>query len=112
MEKEIRLPRKGHTPKINRRKSKLETKEREKSGSPKGVQGKTEQANILNVPENVSNECRDAIEQMLRKDPDERISLFDLQHHPWLCNYQHANKQMWEETSNESGSNASNELDK
>ena len=37
MEKEIRLPRKGHTPKLNRRKSKLEAKERDKSGSPKNV---------------------------------------------------------------------------
>ena len=44
---------------------------------------------------------------MLKKDPDERISLFDLQHHPWLCDYQHANKQMWEETSNEISSNGS-----
>ena len=64
---------------------------------------------MLIVPDNVSNECRDAIEQMLKKDPDERISLFDLQHHAWLCDYQHANKQIWEETSNENSSNGSND---
>ena len=41
----------------------------------------------IEVPENISNECREAIELMLKKDPDERISLFDLLHHPWLCDY-------------------------
>ena len=29
-----------------------------------------------------------AIESMLKKEPEERISMFDLLHHPWLRRYQ------------------------
>jgi serine/threonine protein kinase len=33
---------------------------------------------------NVSRECLDAIEMLLKKDPSERISIFDFLQHPWL----------------------------
>ena len=80
-----------------RRKSKLESKEG-------GTSSNLQNDKFYQIPENISDECREVIELMLHKDPDKRISLFDLQHHPWLCRYSQSNKQMWEETSNENGS--------
>ena len=47
------------------------------------------------LPGAISNECRDAIEKMLKKNPDERISLFELQLHPWFTKRQ-SKKMMWE----------------
>ena len=95
--KEIKLPRRAQQQKMMRRKSKLESKE---GGTTQNLQNDK----LYQIPENISDECREVIELMLHKDPDKRISLFDLQHHPWLCRYSQSNKQMWEETSNENES--------
>ena len=56
-----------------------------------------------NLPPNVSDDCFDAIEKMLIKKPDQRISLFELLNsHPWLFNYQkNATKMDWDHTSSE-----------
>lgn len=42
---------------------------------------------------NVSVECLDAIEMLLKKDPNERISIFDFLQHPWIEKYKR-----WKET--------------
>lgn len=57
----------------------------------------------LNLPPNVSDDCFDAIEKMLIKNPDQRISLFELLNsHPWLFNYQkNATRMDWDHTSSE-----------
>ena len=104
--KEIKIPRKGQVNKMMRRKSKLDTKD---SQGAAPTEAKNDQ--VLQIPENISDECREVIELMLHKDPDKRISLFDLQHHPWLCRYSQSNKQMWEETSNERSRSNSNSFD-
>lgn len=36
------------------------------------------------MPDDVSYECLDAIELLLKKDPRERITIFEFLHHPWL----------------------------
>jgi len=46
-----------------------------------------EEIEVLKLP-NVSIECLDAIEMLLKKDPHERISIFDFLQHPWLQEYQ------------------------
>ena len=60
---------------------------------------------IIKVPD-VSIECLEAIELLLKKDPRERISLFDFLHHPWLQKYQKwKNRKIWNDcysSSNES----------
>ena len=78
--KEIKLPRRAQQQKMMRRKSKLESKEG-------GTSSNLQNDKFYQIPENISDECREVIELMLHKDPDKRISLFDLQHHPWLCRY-------------------------
>ena len=60
----------------------------------------------IEVPD-VSIDCLDALELLLKKDPRERITIFDFLHHPWLQNYQKwKNRKMWAGTysSDESGS--------
>ena len=94
--KEIRLPRKHEKfPKVSKLKA-GSSEEVKRSVSPKNRKSEPEK---LEVPSHISNECREVIELMLKKEPGERISLFDLLHHPWLHSYQHENKQMWEESS-------------
>lgn len=47
------------------------------------------------VPD-VSYECLEAIELLLKKDPRERITLFDFLHHPWLQAHQkYRNRKIW-----------------
>lgn len=41
----------------------------------------------INIP-NVSIECLNAIELLLKKDPRERITIFDFLQHSWLTEYQ------------------------
>ena len=59
---------------------------------------------------NVSYECLEAIELLLKKNPQERITIFDFLHHPWLQNYQRRkNKKLWP-TSYSSDSHATSSL--
>ena len=39
---------------------------------------------MIKVPSNVSIECLEAIELLLKKDKRERITIFEFLHHPWL----------------------------
>ena len=49
----------------------------------------------MKVPD-VTLECLDALELLLKKDPKERISLFDFLHHPWLQTHQKwRNRKIW-----------------
>ena len=64
---------------------------------------------VVKLP-NVSVECLEAIELLLKKDPQERITIFDFLHHPWLQNYQRwKNKKLWP-TSYSSDSQATSDL--
>ena len=91
----------------------MSPRDKDKSVSPKAkskfdaIHPQISKMDKLEVPHDVSNECREVIELMLKKDPEERVSLFELLHHPWLHDFQHLNKQVWEETSNESASDCS-----
>lgn len=60
---------------------------------------------VIKVP-NVSFDCLEAIELLLKKDPKERITMFEFLHHPWLQNYKKwKNRKMWGQTySSDSGS--------
>jgi hypothetical protein len=59
---------------------------------------------------NVSIECLEAIELLLKKDPRERITMFDFLHHPWLQNYQKwKNRKMWAGTYSSSESLSADE---
>ena len=44
----------------------------------------------------VSVECLEAIELLLKKDPKDRITIFDFLHHPWLQAHQKwRNRKIW-----------------
>lgn len=59
------------------------------------------------MPE-VSLECLDAIELLLKKDKRERITIFEFLHHPWLQNYKKwKNRKMWANSYSSSSSIAS-----
>lgn len=55
--------------------------------------GTKAQSQIQNDEPNVSIECLDALEKLLRKNPEERITIFDFLQHPWIVKYQR-----WKET--------------
>ena len=56
----------------------------------------------------LSIECLDALEKLLKKEPGERISIFDFLHHPWLQNYQRwKNRKMWANSDSSSNSEKS-----
>lgn len=57
--------------------------------------GKNTISEVIKVP-NVSIECLEAIELLLKKAPRERITMFEFLHHPWLQNYKKwKNRKMW-----------------
>jgi len=41
----------------------------------------------VEIPEGVSDECLDLIERMLMKDPEKRISIFQILQHPFISRY-------------------------
>lgn len=50
---------------------------------------------MVKIPD-VSLDCLEAIELLLKKDPRERITLFEFLHHPWMQSYQKwKNKKRW-----------------
>ena len=50
---------------------------------------------LVKIPD-MSLDCLDALDQLLKKDPKERITIFDFLHHPWLQNYQKwKNRKIW-----------------
>lgn len=50
---------------------------------------------VVKIPD-VSLDCLEAIELLLKKDPRERITLFEFLHHPWMQSYQKwKNKKRW-----------------
>lgn len=59
----------------------------------------------------VSDECLDAIKLLLKKDKQERMTIFEFLHHPWLQNYQKwKNRKMWANSySDESSNQGSND---
>lgn len=53
----------------------------------------------------VTLECLDALELLLKKDPRERITLFDFLHHPWLQAHQKwRNRKIWNDCYSSSSS--------
>ena len=57
--------------------------------------GDSEEEQPASIPD-VSLECIDALEQLLKKDPRERITLFDFLHHPWIQTHQKwRNRKIW-----------------
>ena len=41
-------------------------------------------AGTYRLPDNVSDECRDLIQRILLKDPQDRISMPEIRQHPWF----------------------------
>jgi aurora kinase, other len=45
------------------------------------------------IPEDVSSDCRDLISRLLVKEPERRISLKDVQNHPWIVKHRKVSAQ-------------------
>ena len=76
----------GEFPFVSREREELRQQILKKEIQIAGLQGKM-LTPTCRVPAQVSQECLLLIEQLLKKDPEERLSIFDIKHHPWLSRY-------------------------
>lgn len=48
----------------------------------------------LKFPDHMSNEVRDLIRRILTYDPSERLTIEQIENHPWILKYAHQNKKL------------------